>query len=80
MGLWNALLYCTGASNGRMTYWFRFTSWGTLDYGVIGEVQMNMLLTAIEKLFLSIDPNTQVQTSFLGTKPRKSRRPLPQIN
>ena len=68
MGSWNALLYCTGAPDGQVTYRFQFTSWRTSDYGVIGEVQMNMLLTAIEKMFLSIDPNTQVQTSLLETK------------
>lgn len=68
MGSWNALLYRMGAPDRRMTYRFQFTNWKTSDYGVIGEVQMNMLLTAIEKMFLSIDPNTQVQTSLLETK------------
>lgn len=67
-GNWTAVLRRMDAPAGQLAYSFNFTHWKVSDLGVIGELQMNMLLTAIEKMFLSIDPNTQVKTRLLETK------------
>lgn len=67
-GNWTAVLHRIDAPAGQLAYSFNFTHWKVSDLGVIGELQMNMLLTAIEKMFLSIDPNTQVKTRLLETK------------
>lgn len=67
-GNWTAVLRRMDAPAGQLVYSFCFTHWKISDLGVIGELQMNMLLTAIEKMFLSIDPNTQVKTRLLETK------------
>lgn len=67
-GSWQSVLYRTEAPADQLSYRFQFTNWKTRDGVVVGELQMNMLLTAIEKMLLSIDPNTQVQTSLLETK------------
>lgn len=67
-GNWGASLCQREAPEGKVAYRFQFTHWKVSDFGVIGEVQMNMLLTAVEKMFLSIDPDTQVKTQLLETQ------------
>lgn len=65
---WSARLYRKNDEDGKAVYSFQYLNWKTHDGGVMYEDHMNMLLTAIEKVFLSIDPNTQVRTRLLETK------------
>ncbi len=67
-----AQLWCKSADEEKSVYCFTFNSWKTLHGLAAGSVEMNMLLTAIEKMFLSIDPNTQVRTWALETKTKHS--------
>jgi len=69
---WNAQLSTLENSNDKNRYCFQFTSWQTRK-GIPWRVDtMNMLLTAIEKMFLSLDPNTQVETARVKTKTKSS--------
>lgn len=53
----------------RAVYGFNFTRWKTNHNGSVYSVyEMNMLLTAIEKMFLSIDPTAQVRNWKMETK------------
>lgn len=67
-GAWHAVLYQKEAPVGRLAYQFQFTDWRNRDGYAVGYREMNMLLTAVEKMFLSVDPGTQVQTQLLDTK------------
>ena len=61
---WNAVLEWKGTANeGRQyVYELSFPAWKTMRYGTpYGLTQMNMLMTAVEKLFLSLDYDTTVQ-------------------
>ena len=62
---WSARLYRKGDNDGKAVYSFQYLNWKE-DRGIIQyALHMNMLLTSIEKMFLSIDPNTQVKTRML---------------
>lgn len=50
------------SSSDKSVYAFSFTGWRERNGVAVELLKMNMLLTAIEKAFLSIDPNTQVRT------------------
>lgn len=65
---WSAKLFRKNDEAGKAVYSFQYLNWKTRDGGVMYEDHMNMLLTSIEKMFLSIDPNTQVRTRLLETK------------
>lgn len=65
---WSAKLYRKNDEAGKAVYSFQYLHWKTYNGSVQYEDHMNMLLTAIEKMFLSIDPNTQVKTRMLETK------------
>ena len=53
----------------KSVYCFEFSRWKNNQLGTpLGIFEMNMLMTAVEKMFLSIDPNTQVHTWKLETK------------
>lgn len=69
-GGWTAVLSRKDEPSGQLAYRFQFTHWKTRDGMIVGELYMNQLLTAVEKMFLSIDPNTKVQTVYLETKTR----------
>lgn len=69
---WNARLYYKGKDGEKSVYCFEFLNWKTKDYMIQGGLYMSMLLTAIEKMFLDIDPNTQVTTRHLNTKTKHS--------
>jgi len=58
--MWTAKLTKIEQTSSSCKYQFMFVSWKTKDYVPVGGVQMNMLLTGLEKAFLQIDPNTQV--------------------
>lgn len=65
---WSARLYRKNDEAGKAVYSFQYLSWKTHNGGVQYGDQMNMLLTSLEKMFLGIDPNTQVKTRLLETK------------
>ena len=60
---WDAQMVKLESSEGRDKYQFSFLQWETMQYGgAVNFTAMNVLLTAIEKAFLKLDPNTKVQT------------------
>ncbi|MBO4677935.1 MAG: hypothetical protein J5633_10375 [Oscillospiraceae bacterium] len=65
---WKAQLMQTKYLDGNAVYHFNFTNWTTYHGAIPDGQSMNILLTSIERMFLSIDPNTQVQTVTLKTK------------
>lgn len=65
---WSARLYRKDDEAGKAVYSFQYLNWKTHDGGIMYEDYMNMLLTSIEKMFLSIDADTQVKTRLLETK------------
>ena len=62
--LWKARLSNRGADDTGMSYIFQFISWRS-NLRILG---MNQLLTAIEKAFLSLDPQATVQTQAQNVK------------
>lgn len=63
-----AQLWRTDASADGNVYRFQFKRWKENHNGAAyNTYEMNMLLTSIEKMFLSIDPNTKVRTWELET-------------
>lgn len=57
----------------KSVYCFEFIRWKNNQLGTpIGIFEMNMLMTAIEKMFLSIDSNTQVTSKRLDIKTKHS--------
>ncbi len=66
---WNARLYYTGEKDGKAVYCFEFLNWKVKDGLIVqGGMYMNMLVVAIEKMFLDIDPNTQVTDKRVDIK------------
>ena len=65
---WGAQLRLTGEKDGTYTYRFEFTDWNAGNGVASNADHMNMLLTAIEKMFLEIDPSTKVKTEALQVK------------
>lgn len=51
---------------------FEFTRWKEGDYTYVDNTEMNMLMTAVEKAFLNLDPNTGVKKYNLSTKTKHS--------
>ena len=59
-GSFGAELVRTEQTDEKSVYTFRFTNWKS-RYGVPNdEEEMNLLLTAVERMFVSLDPNTKV--------------------
>lgn len=65
---WGAKLFRTSGEEEPAEYRFEFTNWSTRNGIPTCALQMNMLLTAVEKLFLSIDGNAQVRSRPLELK------------
>lgn len=66
---WNAALKYTGEQDGKHTFTFYFPAWNTQRYGMpYGMMEMNVIETTIEKLFLALDAETTVTTKRLETK------------
>lgn len=61
---WKAVLTRTLQDHGTCTYNFRFIQWEDNA----NRLHMNMLLTAVEKLFLSLDPNVKVHVRKMNVK------------
>ncbi len=68
---WGAELYQMETDAGEKdSYYFHFTNWDTRNGVNPQSEQMNTLLTTIEKVFLKIDPQTQVSTEDIKVKHR----------
>ena len=61
---WKAVLTRTLQDHRTCTYNFRFIQWEDKA----DKVHMNVLLTAVEKLFLSLDPNVKVHVRKMNVK------------
>ena len=70
---WTAQLVKLDGDANSDRYEFGFLQWQTNQYGgSVTVTQMNQLLTAIEKAFLKLDPNTKVQTERGKVKTKSS--------
>ncbi|MDR3209051.1 MAG: hypothetical protein LBT36_00280 [Oscillospiraceae bacterium] len=65
---WTAVLTALERGGEKYRYRFQFTGWKTRNGAPLSEDTMNMLLTSLEKAFLTLDPNTQVETERFKTK------------
>ena len=59
---WKAWLRCTEKNESQAVFRFMFTEWKTENDRPKDDISMNILLTAVEKMFLQLDPHTQVKT------------------
>ena len=59
---WKARLRCTEKNESQSVFRFVFTEWETENDRPKDDTSMNILLTAVEKMFLQLDPQTQVKT------------------
>lgn len=59
---WTAELTYSGEKDGSHRYEFSFPHMTTRNGSPYGETEMNITLTAVEKAFLALDPNTTVRT------------------
>lgn len=64
---WKARLFLKGSEGEKVIYCFEFLNWQVNNGAPIGDLYMNMLLTAVEKVFLSLDPHTEVKMRLLET-------------
>ena len=69
---WNAVLEQIGEKDGKNVFQFYFPAWQTSRNGIVQTVTMNVMATAVEKLILSLDPSTTVETHKMQikTKPK----------
>ena len=58
---WEAKLKRISEESGSCVYRFEFTSWKKSNGMALDALNMNRRLTAVEKLFLSLDPDTSVR-------------------
>jgi len=66
---WQAGLRQKNDADGKNIWYFSFMNWKEDRYGLPEDVtEMNILVTGIEKIFLSIDPNTEVKNTPIQTK------------
>lgn len=71
-GYWTATFAYLGTKGEKALYRFAFTGWKTRNGGVYGYSEMNMLMTAVEKALLSLDPDTVVETHRMKIKSKMS--------
>ena len=61
-GAWNAVIDCLEENGGTYTHRFYFPAWQTRN-GVPNKLEtMNVIMTSVEKMFLSLDPTVTVET------------------
>lgn len=65
---WLAVLEARGEKEGKNIFEFYFHSWRTGRYGVVNTVSMNALVTAIERIMLSLDPAVTVESHKMQIK------------
>jgi len=69
---WNARLTYNGEQDGKNVFCYSLINWKTHN-GLPWRIDtMNMMLTSVEKAFLSLDPNTMVETHKMETKTKTS--------
>ena len=54
--------------DGKDCYGFQFLEWTERQGMIQYEAHMNTVLTAIERAFLQLDPQTEVSTEYVNTK------------
>ena len=64
---WTAALKYFGFHEDEHQFEFQFTSWNTRRLGT-SVYSMNILLTIVEKIFLSLDPDTEAEIHILDTE------------
>lgn len=69
---WKAEMYRKNDAGNQNVWYFHFTSWKTYRGMVEEHIPMNILMTAIEKMFLSIDPGAQVRNMPVKVKTNPS--------
>ena len=69
---WAAQLFRVSTDEAQCVYRFEFTNWKTNGSMAEGAMGMNMLLTAVEKMFLDLDHETQVRAVPLELKTKHS--------
>ena len=65
---WKAEMYRKNGIGDQNVWYFHFTNWKTYRGMVQEHIPMNILITAIEKMFLSIDPAAQVKNVPIQVK------------
>lgn len=71
-GDWSADLWLVGNSETETVYRFEFANWSERRGIPYSAVNMNKLETAVEKLFMSIDPNAMVRAEKIEYKTNHS--------
>ncbi len=71
-GSWKAEMYRKNDIGDQNVWYFHFTNWKTYRGMVQEHIPMNILITAIEKMFLSIDPAAQVKNVPIKVKTKTS--------
>lgn len=71
---WSARLKLIEADETKTVYRFLFNHWKSNAHSTTPEdpTSMNIMLTAVEKMFLNIDPNTKVHTEPVSYHTEKS--------
>lgn len=69
---WSAQLHRLSNNGAQVVYRFEFTNWKTHNGMPQDGLNMNKLTTAVEKIFLGFDSNTQVRTVPLEFKTKHS--------
>ena len=71
---WSARLKLIEADETKTVYRFLFNHWKSNAHSTTPEdpTSMNLVLTAVEKMFLNIDPNTKVHTEPVSYHTEKS--------
>ena len=71
---WSARLKLIEADETKTVYRFLFNHWKSNAHSTTPEdpTSMNIMLTAVEKMFLKIDPNTKVHTEPVSYHTEKS--------
>lgn len=69
---WTAQLRKLSDDGTHMVYSFKFTSWKTHNGMPKDGLNMNKLTTAVEKIFLELDPEAQVRTVPMEIKTKHS--------
>ena len=65
---WSAQLYKCERDDGKDCYGLQFLEWTERQGMIQYEAHMNTVLTAIERTFLRLDPQTEVSTEYVNTK------------
>lgn len=66
---WNAaIMYKGEKEDGKYLYRFSFTTWESENGFPKDENSMNVMMTGVEKMFVTLDPDTTVETEQMNVK------------